>query len=108
MEATVRTPYWWCRNHLIIKSGLLAIGLAAVLGAAELKAADNLLWYRQPAEQWTEALPVGNGRLGAMVFGGAASERIQLNDDTLWTGRPHDYAHKGAAKYLPKSSFPRK
>jgi len=58
------------------------------------------LWYRKPAEQWTEALPVGCGRLGAMVFGEKFRERIQFNEDTLWTGGPHDYAHKGASKYL--------
>jgi alpha-L-fucosidase 2 len=41
-----------------------------------------MLWYRQPANQWEEALPVGNGRLGAMVFGGTSVERMQLNEDT--------------------------
>src|SRR5206468_11201806 len=46
------------------------------------------------------ALPVGNGRMGAMVFGGAAHERIQFNESTVWTGEPHDYSHKGAGKYL--------
>jgi alpha-L-fucosidase 2 len=48
------------------------------------------LWYRQPAAQWVEALPVGNGRLGAMVFGGVEKERLQLNEDTLWAGGPYD------------------
>lgn len=48
------------------------------------------LWYTRPASVWTEALPVGNGRLGAMVFGGIAQERIQLNEDTLWSGGPYD------------------
>jgi alpha-L-fucosidase 2 len=60
------------------------------------------LWYRQPAVNWVEALPVGNGRLGAMVFGGTAHERIQFNEDTIWTGEPHEYQHEGAAKYLPE------
>ncbi|HKJ68602.1 MAG TPA: glycoside hydrolase family 95 protein, partial [bacterium] len=60
------------------------------------------LWYTGPAERWVEALPVGNGRLGAMVFGRTAEERIQLNEDTLWAGEPHDYAHNGAYKYLPE------
>ncbi|HWL17708.1 MAG TPA: alpha/beta fold hydrolase, partial [Opitutus sp.] len=60
------------------------------------------LWYRQPATAWTEALPVGNGRLGAMVFGGLAEERLQLNEDTLWTGAPHAYHHEGAVNVLPK------
>jgi alpha-L-fucosidase 2 len=46
------------------------------------------LWYETPAEQWTDALPVGNGRLGAMVFGRALKERIQLNEDTIWAGPP--------------------
>ena len=58
------------------------------------------LWYNQPATLWEEALPVGNGRLGGMVFGGAASERIQFNEDTVWTGKPHDYAHPGAYNHL--------
>ena len=50
-----------------------------------------MLWYRQPADrQWTEALPIGNGRLGAMVFGGVERERLQLNEDTLWAGGPYD------------------
>ncbi len=60
------------------------------------------LWYRQPATHWVEALPVGNGRLGAMVFGGTARERIQLNEDTVWTGEPHEYQHEGAVKFLPE------
>jgi alpha-L-fucosidase 2 len=62
--------------------------------------AQNTLWYNKPANIWTDALPVGNGRLGAMVFGGTAHERIQFNESTVWTGEPHDYAHKGASKYL--------
>jgi alpha-L-fucosidase 2 len=63
---------------------------------------DLTLWYRQQAEQWSEALPVSNGRLGAMVFGGIVEERIQFNEDTLWTGQPVDYSHEGAAKHLPE------
>jgi alpha-L-fucosidase 2 len=51
-------------------------------------AADLTLWYEQPAKQWIEALPVGNGRLGAMVFGGPAGDRLQLNDITVWSGGP--------------------
>ncbi len=61
----------------------------------------SVLWYGRPAKQWTEALPIGNGRLGAMVFGGIEDERLQFNEDTLWTGKPHDYSHPGAADYLP-------
>ncbi len=63
---------------------------------------DARLWYRQPAVAWTEALPVGNGRLGAMVFGGTASERLQLNEDTLWTGGPYDPVNPAAHAALPE------
>ena len=63
---------------------------------------NNLkLWYSQPAQKWAEALPVGNGRLGAMVFGGTEHEQLQFNEDTLWTGGPHEYQHEGAVEYLP-------
>jgi len=60
----------------------------------------QVLWYRRPARAWIEALPLGNGRLGAMVFGGVAEERIGLNEDTLWSGAPHDYNHPGAFEHL--------
>ena len=58
----------------------LLFGLAA---APSLSAADPVLWYKHPAQTWADGLPVGNGRLGAMVFGGAAKEDIQLNEDTI-------------------------
>ncbi len=61
---------------------------------------DLCLWYEQPASEWVEALPVGNGRLGAMVFGGVSKERLQFNEDTLWVGGPRGYARKGAVKHL--------
>ncbi|MFC1716251.1 glycoside hydrolase N-terminal domain-containing protein [Candidatus Poribacteria bacterium] len=61
------------------------------------------LWYRQPAQEWVEALPIGNGRLGAMVFGGTENERIQLNEDSLWTGHPVDRDKPDAAKYLAEA-----
>ena len=60
------------------------------------------LWYRNPANLWVEALPVGNGRMGAMVFGGIGHEHIQFNEQTVWTGEPHDYAHHGASQSLGK------
>jgi alpha-L-fucosidase 2 len=59
-------------------------------GTASRPAEPLSLWYRRPAAVWTEALPVGNGRLGAMVFGGITRERLQLNEDTLWAGGPYD------------------
>lgn len=58
------------------------------------------LWYGQPAAKWEEALPLGNGRLGAMMFGGAAVEHIQWNEDTLWSGFPRDTQNYNALRYL--------
>ncbi|MCK5173596.1 MAG: glycoside hydrolase family 95 protein, partial [Planctomycetes bacterium] len=59
-----------------------------------------VLWYQEPASYWTESLPLGNGRLGAMVFGGVKREIIQLNEDTLWSGKPIERARPGAAEHL--------
>lgn len=58
------------------------------------------LWYKQPAAVWEEAMPVGNGRLGGMVFGGTEEELIQLNEDTLWSGFPRDTANYEALRHL--------
>jgi len=65
-------------------------------------AAASTLWYAKPAQKWAEALPVGNGRLGAMVFGNVARERIQLNEDTIWSGQPYDPTRPGGPKALPE------
>jgi len=64
--------------------------------------AESVLWYDTPAGEWEQALPVGNGRLGAMVFGKYGEERIQLNEETLWSGGPYSTVVKGGAKVLPK------
>ena len=61
------------------------------------------LWYRQPAKEWTQALPVGNGRLGAMVFGTVETEQLQLNEDTVWAGHPLGRDRVGAYKYLDEA-----
>ncbi len=62
----------------------------------------HTIWFRQPAAEWNRALPVGNGRLGAMIFGGTRQEHIQLNEETLWTGGPYNPVVKGAGKALPE------
>jgi alpha-L-fucosidase 2 len=64
--------------------------------------AQALLWYAQPADTWTEALPLGNGRLGAMLFGGVSEERLALNELTLSAGGPHDYDNPAALNALPE------
>ena len=76
--------------------------VAASPGAAQSAGKPLSLWYDGPATQWVEALPLGNGRLGAMVYGGTARERIQFNESTIWTGGPRDYARRGAHRYLPR------
>ncbi|MBR6498104.1 MAG: glycoside hydrolase N-terminal domain-containing protein, partial [Clostridia bacterium] len=63
------------------------------------KTYDDRLWYRQEAYAWNEALPLGNGRLGAMVYGGARLERLSLNEDSLWSGAPGVYERDEAPKY---------
>lgn len=85
------------QRHLLLAAVMVCCGTAWARAAA----GPPLLWYDKPAAKWTEALPIGNGRLGAMVFGNTEQERVQLNEDTLWFGEPHDYAHPGAVKYLP-------
>ena len=64
-------------------------------------ASATVLWYTHPAEKWENALPVGNGRLGAMVFGRADEEIIQLNEDTYWSGGPYSTTVAGGYKALP-------
>ena len=60
------------------------------------------LWYSQPAREWNEALPIGNGRLGAMIFGGTAEEKLQLNEDSVWYGGPRDRNNEDALSHLPE------
>ena len=80
-------------------AAIAALALAATSSGAQDSAKPLSLWYDAPATQWVEALPVGNGRLGAMEFGGAVHDRIQFNESTVWTGGPHDYARPGASRY---------
>jgi alpha-L-fucosidase 2 len=80
----------------------LVLLLAAISAPKAAPDRDLVLWYPKPATQWVEALPVGNGRLGAMVFGGPSEEHIQFNESTVWTGVPREYQHEGAVKVLPQ------
>lgn len=70
------------------------LGLSASAG-------DLKLWYSRPAGNWTEALPVGNSRLGAMVYGGTGREELQLNEETFWAGSPYDNNNSNARYVLP-------
>ena len=71
-------------------------------GLSEPPGQPLALWYSRPARQWLEALPVGNGRLGGMIYGGVLAERIGLNEDTLWSGGPKDCDNPDALKTLPE------
>ena len=86
---------------MLLACAVLAAGVAS--GRAEPQTQDLKLWYDKPAGQWVEALPVGNGRLGAMVFGGVDQERLQLNEGTLWAGGPYDPSSPEALKALPEA-----
>ncbi len=85
-----------------LAAGAVASGGARLARADEPAAGSSLLWYQQPAEQWTEALPIGNGRIGAMIFGGVARDRLQLNEDTLYAGGPYDPSSPDALIALPR------
>src|SRR5882724_8528053 len=101
------------RNFLATASAALGafsiskrFGFAKTFGkVAETSSNDLLLWYDKPAAQWVDALPIGNGRLGAMIFGGGvdgavAKELLQLNEDTLWSGQPRDGNNPDAKNHL--------
>jgi len=93
-----------------MKRSLISLILAATSAHSLMLAADDsqfdaftTLWYRQPAANWErEALPIGNGRLGAMVFGGISRERIALNEESVWSGSRVDWNRKDASKNLPQ------
>lgn len=83
----------------------ISLGVLIVLGSQNVLAQSNTelkLWYDKPATIWNEALPLGNGRLGAMVFGDPAVERLQLNEETIWAGSPNSNAHTKSIEALPK------
>src|SRR6478752_4764602 len=91
------------RSFLTVAALAQAVVLSfAAQGAADSTSRDMVLWYRQPATNWLQAMPLGNGIIGAMVFGGVPQERIALNESSFWSGRPHDYDNPEASKYFPQ------
>ena len=79
------------KSLLFVMAAMLSLSCSSKQIQKELK-----LWYDAPAKQWTDALPLGNGRLGAMVFGTPAQERIQINEETIWGGGPHNNVNYAA------------
>ncbi len=95
--------------QVVVLSGLallawpgLVLAEPSLTGSSSAPTEPLSLWYQKPAAKWVEALPVGNGRLGAMVFGGVDQERLQLNEDTLWAGGPYDPVNPDAKGALPE------
>src|SRR3954451_25440681 len=84
-------------------AGGLALAMTARAATTTARAASPpRLWYPRPAQKWVEALPIGNGRLGAMLFGGVEAEALALNEQTLWSGGPYDPANPEARAALPR------
>ncbi|MBQ2036646.1 MAG: glycoside hydrolase family 95 protein, partial [Alistipes sp.] len=81
---------------------LICFALLSLAGSAKTTPHNNTLWYNQPAKVWEEALPIGNGRLGAMVFGNPFHETIQLNEESLWSGAPINSNNPAAREHLDK------
>lgn len=77
------------------------LGALLLLCSCMAWAGDLKLWYGKPAKDWTEALPVGNSKLGAMVYGGTGREELQLNEETFWAGGPYDNNNPNALYVLP-------
>src|ERR1035437_6650511 len=105
-----------CFKHLIITTVLklfiyVAVLLFLLTNQTSFKAygqsslvnskRDMVLWYKQPGVQWLDGMPIGNGYMGAMVFGRIQKERIALNESTFWSGFPHDYTNPEGYKYFP-------
>lgn len=80
----------------------IIILVVAALFSTDVFAEEYTLWYDKPADYWEEALPLGNGRLGAMVYGGVQTEILQLNEDTFWAGGPHNNLNPAASEALPE------
>src|SRR5258705_4391754 len=86
----------------MIWPGLLLVLLSPHIIQASQAASDLVLWFDSPAIQFTQSLPLGNGRLGAMLFGDVENERIILNESSLWSGSVQDADRRDAATYLPE------
>ena len=92
---------WTRREFAKLAPAVLTAG-AVQLSPAQPAAQQTVLWFNKPAGKWTDALPIGNGRLGAMVFGGVPAERLQLNEDSLWSGAPRQWNNPAAKQHLPE------
>ncbi|WP_374165775.1 glycoside hydrolase N-terminal domain-containing protein [Arcticibacter sp. MXS-1] len=97
-NARYRAERSWLQKIALV----LAWSIVPLSSFAQSVPGKLCLWFNRPAADWNEALPVGNGSLGAMVFGGVSSERLQLNESSVWTGKPADFVNPEARKALPE------
>src|SRR5690625_6681817 len=102
----LRPPWPWLTRSAVVACLSLALILTACHSSSPRQEQDALavqpleLWYTEPAADWLGALPVGNGRLGAMVHGGVEREVLQLNEDTVWAGGPQNNVDPSLKPYL--------
>jgi alpha-L-fucosidase 2 len=87
------------KNQIVLK---YILGIVLLMPVSGIFGQVHKLWYDKPAATWTEALPLGNGRIGAMVYGNPAIDQIQLNEETIWAGRPNSNANPEALENIPK------
>ena len=90
----------WTRREFAKAVPAVLAGAALGRSAAQPGPPQTVLWFDKPADKWTDALPIGNGRMGAMIFGGAVAERLQLNEDSLWSGSPRNCNNTEAKSHL--------
>ena len=96
----IRNPYRYKPLQVVLAAAAMVV--STMPAHAESGDPSSTLWYSSPARNWQhEALPIGNGRLGAMIFGGVGQERIALNEDTVWSGSRVNWNRQGASKNLP-------
>src|SRR3954453_524529 len=91
-----------CLRIFVIITVLTVAMWASAPGAISAAAHGLVIWFDTPATVFTQSLPLGRGRLGAMVFGGVSEERVVLNEGSLWSGSPQDADRPDAAEYLPE------
>ena len=90
------------KNHYVRYSVVLMVSLFVCLSAAAQQNTSLKLWYDKPAVKWEEALPLGNGRLGTMLYGNPQKEELQLNEGTIWAGGPNNNINPAIAEYIPQ------
>ncbi|MEM9659777.1 MAG: glycoside hydrolase N-terminal domain-containing protein, partial [Planctomycetota bacterium] len=90
------------KHVALLRLALFTCLIAFLVPTLRGENASTVLWYDAPAERFFESAPLGNGRLGAMIFGGVNTERIVLNESSVWSGSPQEADREGASAMLPE------